>query len=485
LQVRCPALSAWGVDCLRGALDGHVQTIVLEPYYTCKDHRNLYSNFYSKKFLEVTSVCQRLHFFDEAGLSPKDLLAEPHKFQKPYLGFSVIRPVNIRCIGRTVIDPYKIGKTIEDGYYLLRTRYRAQINGTQFDVYGYPFTSQDLDATLCAHSALWGVCRYLSERYPHYKELFPFDFIKMTESSKGRAFPYRGMTYTDYSKILTEFGAYPVMAAVQRRDHKDKDPNKVVQDEAAFMDLCAYVESGFPVLASLRLKGDGHVVSLIGHTIDYDKLIPPNTLFIDSSYFLKQFIVVDDNASPYQLLGQDSDGENYAKIYDESPMVPGKPVNIKDIVTMTCPLPEKVFLPAAAARNKARKHLDAFNSILLQAGGKEPYVTRLFVTSSSAFKKRKLAIAKTHNDPASSVPGSLHLPHFLWVMEVYTHNEYPKGDCIAEVVLDSTAGSAEDGIVYIRVGDGLHIAATPETIWSKIPGPNRFPQYTHNLGERE
>ncbi len=170
LQGKCPFLSDWGVEKLRDGLNGHVQSIVLEPFYMCRDHRNLYSNFYSKKFLEVTSNCSRLHFFDVPNLQPKALLASPEKFQPGYVGFSVIRPVKTRCLGRTIIDPYKIGKSIKDDYYLLRTPFKAHINGTEFEIRGYPFTAQDADATLCAHSALWGVCRYLSERYPVYKD---------------------------------------------------------------------------------------------------------------------------------------------------------------------------------------------------------------------------------------------------------------------------------------------------------------------------
>ena len=184
LRQRCPILSGWGVKTLREGLDGFVQSVVFEPLYICKDHRNLHSNFYSKKFIETTSNCSRLHFFARPNVKPKELLADEDKFRADYLGFSVVRPVREACLGRTIIDPYKIGKGISNQFYLLRTRYKARVNGTDFDVLGYPWTSQDGDATLCAHSALWGVCRYLSERYPYYKELYPFDFIRMTESSQ-------------------------------------------------------------------------------------------------------------------------------------------------------------------------------------------------------------------------------------------------------------------------------------------------------------
>jgi len=483
LQKACACLSDWGVETLRDGLDGFAHTIVLEPYYTCKDHRNLYSNFYSKKFLESSSICSRLHFFSHLGLQPKELLARPGSFQDHYLGFSIIRPVNTRCLGRTVIDPYKIGKSLNDGFYLLRTRFRAQINGTEFTVYGYPFTAQDADATLCAHSALWGVCRYLSERYPHYKELYPFDFIRMTESSKGRAFPYRGMTYTDYCKILTDFGTCPVTGVLQKKNPNDPQGD-LIQNIDSFQDLCAYVESGFPVLASLRLVGPGHVVSLIGHTMDYTVPIDTSLQFVDSSHFLKQFVVVDDNCFPYQKLGYENDPENYLGSYvaGVSP-VTGSKVGIKDISVITCPLPEKVFLPAQDAREKAMKHCRLFLSTLKQTGN-EPFVHRLFVTSSSAFKRRKLAAALSGPDPASSLVASLHLPHFLWVMEISPIDAYKNGICTAEIVLDATAGSAEDGIIYMRVGDQMHFAGKTQTIWKKVSGPNQFPQYTHNLGEK-
>jgi len=58
------------------------------------------------------------------------------------------------------------------------------------------------------------------------------------------------MTYTDYCKILSDFGTYPIYRFLQTRDAKT---NAVLKDPKAFEDLYCYVESGFPVLASLRL----------------------------------------------------------------------------------------------------------------------------------------------------------------------------------------------------------------------------------------
>ena len=143
----------------------------------------------------------------------------------------------------------------------------------------------------------------MSERYHEYRELYPYDFIRMTGDTEGRRVPYRGMTYSDYSKILSQFGCHPAIirpkgtevhiASVKSRDWtKDRD---------TFFDLYSYVESGFPVLTSFG----GHVVNIIGHTMSGD--LPSGAVqdkhgFYNSSYLVDRYIVVDDNFFPYRLL---------------------------------------------------------------------------------------------------------------------------------------------------------------------------------------
>ena len=76
--------------------------------------------------------------------------------------------------------------------------------------------------------------------------------------SNGRRVPYRGMTYSDYSEILSAFGCHPVI--VRPKDTKQVNWTK---DRSAFYDIYAYIESGFPVLTSFK----GHVASIVGHTV--------------------------------------------------------------------------------------------------------------------------------------------------------------------------------------------------------------------------
>jgi hypothetical protein len=128
----------------------------------------------------------------------------------------------------------------------------------------------------------------------------------MTGKSGGRSVPYRGMTYSDYAEILSQFGTHPVIIRAKKApEHDQVEPKQ-------FRDICTYVESGFPVLASFS----GHVVSLIGHTIDYSRRPKLDKEgFVDSSSFLKEFVVVDDNYFPYQLLGYKGNPDNYGQGY--------------------------------------------------------------------------------------------------------------------------------------------------------------------------
>ncbi len=83
----CPTrMSEWGLKILRAGLDAHLGTIVVEPHYVCKDHRNLHSNFYSKKFQERSASCTRVHFFTKPGITRSNLLFNLPDLEEYYIG---------------------------------------------------------------------------------------------------------------------------------------------------------------------------------------------------------------------------------------------------------------------------------------------------------------------------------------------------------------------------------------------------------------
>ena len=257
-------LTTWGIDMLRSGLDRDLRCVVIEPRYVCKDHSNLHNHYYSKKFPSRSVHASRLHFFRCRQVNVTKLALYPEEYQEDYIGFSVIRPVAERCLGRTIIDPFKIERGRKDGFYVLTTRFAVRIFGLDLFVSGFPYLAQDGDAILCGQAALWNICRYFSERYPLYREVRPHDLLALTRKDRGRTIPSAGMDDEDYAAILHELGAHPVV--IKTKQNLD-DPGLISEK---FDAVCAYLESGVPILASFN----GHAATLIGHTLDLNRPLP-------------------------------------------------------------------------------------------------------------------------------------------------------------------------------------------------------------------
>lgn len=359
---------------------------------------------------------------------------------------------------------------------------RVHVNGAEYTVQAYPWMAQSKEATVCAHAALWGMCRYLSGRYNAYGEVHPYDLIELTGSARGRKVPYRGLTYADYCEILASFGCHPVLLRA-RTNQSDW-----TQDKEFFYNVYAFVESGFPVLASFR----GHAVALVGHTMDLDAPLgsAESSSFHKSFSFLKQFVAVDDNFFPYQLLGFRDDPDNYGEAFTSLP----SRASIDSVFAAIVPLPEKAFMPPQNARELCYdffEHRQAKGLLMgaLEEMGlpeHEPLIARLFLTSPISFKKRKRQCANGELGPSpdslARLPMDIHLPHFVWVMEVAPRRVYKEGCCIGEVVIDASESQEECELIYMRVGNHA-IRGGRSAVDEKALV--RFAQYTHNLGERE
>lgn len=465
-------LSKWGRDILKDGLKDHVKTVLIEPSYICKDHRDLFSHYYSRKFNVNSYLCSRLHFFSEIIDNPLKLFdMDSDSRSESYLGYSVIRPVSKRCIGRTVIDPNKLKIGYGNSLFCLRTAFKTHIYGVTLTASGYPWMSQDVEAMVCAHSALWGLCRFLSERYTNYPEVHPFDLVRMTSTEDGRIYPRRGMVYNDYSRILTKFGTFPVIMRIKT------NINVSSRDENEFRDMCTYIESGFPVLASVYKKNNdgGHVASVMGHTFDTSEINPDENELIDHTVFFKELVVVDDNAFPYQLLGSDVSTAKTDKY------------TLEDIHTAVCPLPEKVFLTADVARPIIEEYL-LHSDILprIKKIGNGPWVKRLFLATCYSFKEHKLKQAQTnplsYDKNLDLILTLTRMPHFIWVMQIGPLDLYVNDQkCTAEIVLDATAGKDDKCLLYARVGKELILPGEDEPFRSES-AEESFDLYCHNLG---
>lgn len=152
IRTLCPGyLDLPGQQRLESALKAKTQSVAIEFHYIDKDYRDTFSNFHSKRFSTPVSRCIRLHFFDRA--VTHDELKNSEAVQPYYLGYSVIRPTRPNCIGRTLIDLKNYDGL---GAYVCSCREKVSLQGTELMAEGFPFISQDGDATVCAQSQLFG-----------------------------------------------------------------------------------------------------------------------------------------------------------------------------------------------------------------------------------------------------------------------------------------------------------------------------------------
>lgn len=457
LKNLCPHLTPWGIKVLQSGLQTMARWVIIEPEYICKDHSNLYSNFYSKRFANVARHTFRIHFFSQEFDSVDAWQrAKLESLQDQYLGYAVIRDSSERCLGRCVFDPQKLqpGKDV----YILRAEFSVTLLGRRLTVSGFPFMSQDQDITVCAHSTLWAVCRYLSQKFKTYGEYLPFDIVQSVHQMSGRVYPYRSMTYNDYSQILTEFGVYPLVE--KGKIEQDKSNLDFLKNEE---ELYVYLESGFPVIASYG----NHVAAIVGHTLKQEK--PALTMRFTSTHeMVESYLIVDDNLFPYAKLGDN--GYKYSK------------TSIKTIVV---PLPEKVFLTA----NKIITYVDRMQSskkfearMRDIAGG--PFLRRIFIATSISYKRElQKFYVKTGSEAAGTVL-AMKLPHYVWVVEIMNQASYGALEADAVFLLDPTAEPTKslDKVILFRNLAGSYSlpdsTGKPRVAHDPV---QKMPMFIHNL----
>jgi len=394
-----------GQQRLDAMLTNHLRCVAVEHHYIDKDYRDTFSNFHSKRFSTPSSRCVRLHFFSQP-ITHQDL-KDGEKVQDKYLGYSVIRPTRPNCIGRTLID-VKVRKGL--GAYFCVCQEKINLQGVELTVEGFPFISQDGDATVCAQSALWMVVRYFSNQYSLYPETYPFQLTRLSEDySIGRLYPSSGLTMWQLGESLRQLSFSPL--SYNRNTFKG-DFDRL---------LYTYIESGIPVIAGVP----SHVLALFGHASDLS-LCQTISQQAFSADLCTGWIVNNDNYFPYEVLSNGGSGESSFKF--------------KDIDSFIAPLPEKVFL---SAENFEKVVLQLLNhpktgiQALSEESLKEPLVLRMYLTTVKSYKK-KLAERGMGSPLVEEMYRQLPLPHFIWICELSNSVEYAIGNIFGEIIWDAT-----------------------------------------------
>ena len=462
-RLAAPDLDRNGIARLRKALSGAVKTVAVERHYIDKDYRDTFSNFYAKRFNTPDSRCVRLHFFRHDGR--REDLKRAEKIQADYLGYAVIRPTRPNCLGRTMLAPE--GRKSFSGSLCLCEE-TVTLQGTELMVRGFPFISQDADVTVCAHSALWMLVRYYSNRYALYPETRPYELARLTEDyTLGRWYPSSGLYVWQMTEALRRLGFNPVTYS---REHFQR----------GFIHyLYTYIESGIPVI----MATEKHALVAFGHQSEYiqPESSPGEISF--SSQFNRAFVVNDDNQFPYQLLRIQEQKKRSKGVESE--------FGFKDVVSFIAPLAEKIFLPAESFQKVVTKLL-AHKDVGCQARSPRlsaaPLVLRLFLTTARSFKKRLTKRGMGHPD-VEELYRNLPLPHFIWVCEISHMEDYTKNHMIhGEILWDATRNAYEpEGWIAIHYPEALMVdlgsAQNQQQQLTEFPLQNSqvYPLYRNNL----
>jgi hypothetical protein len=409
-----------GLNRLVRIMDGRCAAVVVEREYIDKDYRDTFANFHAKRFSTPPSRCVRLHFFRDP--IRQEQLQEGSCFcdGNDYLGYSVIRATRPNSIGRTFLSHTL---RLNPDSHLCLCEERVQVRGERLFVKGFPFISQDADATVCAESSLWMILRYLSNRYPNYAETLPFQITQLASNHAvgSRVFPSSGLFSWQLAEALRLRNVSPLVYARQR-----------YPDTFEHL-LYTYVESGFPILTTVK----GHVFVSYGHGSNFSQCpVAPQGTFRYTSCFNESLTICDDNHFPYQTLWKD-----HALA---SPHC--SPYQFADIQEFIVPLPEKVFLSAEQAQVAIERVLRDPATGLSQLSPSldgEDLTLRLFLTTGRALKS-KLTERGMGDVEVAALYRQLPLPHFIWVCEISVTPEYQNDYKIrGEVIWDATRNAHE------------------------------------------
>lgn len=353
----------------------------------------------------------------------------------------MIRPTKPNCIGRILLTH---SLRIHNHAHLSVCREHVHLIGAKLEVSGFPFISQDADATVCAQSALWMLLRYYSNRYSVYSEILPFQITSLANNHAlgTRIYPSAGL----YSWQLAE------ALRLQRF-------SPVVYSRGQFPDvfdhlLYTYIESGLPLLVTVP----GHVVVAHGHASDYSVSAPscpisvvPGTPdpFLYTSHFNRSFVISDDNRFPYEMLHQGGQLQPNDSRYSWA-----------DIQEFIVPLPEKVFLTAEQAQTAIEAVLRNPATGLASSpslNGRQ-LVFRLYLTSARSYKIT-LRTRGMGNAIVETVYRNLPMPHFIWVCELADYTEYAsQSRVLGELIWDATRNAHEpDGWIACHLPERLAV----------------------------
>lgn len=387
-----------------------VVCVVKEPRYIDADWRSQLAHFYNGSFRRYPFVCHRLHFFTE----PVDpALGDLSGAQAAYRGYTILRPLGVAPVGRTMIAP---PPELEDA---VRCEGEETINlyGSALRIRSMPFISQDTQLLRCAHASAWMVLRHATIVHGQPKRL-PAEIYDAALGGVvvGRQLPSDGLSSHQLLSALTTLGLSPTSKVLP----KTRDLEAAAGELRLYAMLCRYINSQLPPIVISK----SHAWTIVA----YERKSSPGNRAITLWRH-------DDARGPYLRV--------------DDPWAEPDPAH-KPWAAAYLPLLPKAYIDAERAEAVARTWVDQFrtyfpdygSSMLAEADNRtdllERSTLRTYLVEANQFK-RELPNRGAPDEIVAALRRA-ELSRYLWVIEVVDRQERTAGrpDVIGEILLDAT-----------------------------------------------
>lgn len=428
-------------------------SLILEYPYVDQTYRDSYYEYYASKHEIYSRNCIRIAVFKET-IEPELIVSNSivrRKLIRNFLGFTIIRPTPRRPIGRSVISPKGLKN---QNIVCCLAKYDIEFFGISLRVNGFPHISQDKESITCAEASLWSIVDYYSHKYREYNPLTPSKIRRiLEESTSKRLIPSEGLTIAQISYSLSKIG-FGSMIYHAKLD-KQEEIKRI---------LYSYVESGIPLIIGIENseKTFRHAIVCFGHE-QIHKVQNQEESILDIADWHRNFIVMDDNLSPYHFLDPNLPGKNY----NHNP-----PFFISYLVI---PLYKKVYLEYRLAEKLVRTYL---NETLLESKPDSQIAFRLFLTSSRSFKQNIFNRDLPEKIQMMIIRNSL--PRFVWICEFGEMSDFENEKISGFFIIDATGSESVDSIIFCFFRDIIQHGEKKFKLKNLDPN-QKFNLYRNNL----
>lgn len=297
---------------------------LLESAYFDNDFLAEFAAYYSTSARGYRNLCSRVHFFS-SGYS-EELFHEAlggnarahEQLRSAYLGFSVIRPIPVTPIGRTVLKWFD-NRRITERVTTPSRPYTVHICGLPLEVTGLAWQQQDAAVAACATVGLWTILHSSAFDDSHFIPT-TVEITRAAEGFGARPFPSPGLTLEQMQEAIKKLRLAPILSTGSLREAVSSRTAFVRED---FANICSsFIRSGYPVLLGCELLtknagGDyeshgGHAVCAVGIR-ESERARAAGPLVISQDAEVATFYIHDDNIGPnvrFRLIDFSPEGSN-------------------------------------------------------------------------------------------------------------------------------------------------------------------------------